>query len=121
MVNELMCIKISWNQISEIISDRIFAILGKQIKCTVTYDDWDFWYVKFDGYEMPISEIEQICDRINADETERQDAFPYDGEGSVRSFGPPVATKLLSIGLKCQWEEVLAKDDCLWLLNCSMF
>ncbi len=111
--------EISWEAVSRFISNELFRILGKEIKCKAKMDDYDYWAVNFLRYKMPIDEIEKICCHLDANDVERSDAFPTEKEDHVKSFGVAIANKLLSSAIRCFWRNMLATKDKLYLIDCE--
>ncbi len=109
----------SWTTVSRFISDELFGIFGKEIECKAKMDAWDYWAVQFSEYQMPLSEVKEICDRLDIDEEDRKDTFPTEGEQFVKGLGLSIVDKLLSLRLKKKWTEMMATEDKLFLINCD--
>lgn len=111
--------ELPWALVGDIVSAQLGNILGKEIKCKASLDDWDYWAVKFQKYRMPIDEIELVCRYVSATAQERKDAFPLDGETTVGSLGNDITTKLLSLGLGATWEKSFSDKQVLYLIGCE--
>jgi hypothetical protein len=117
---EVKTIKLSWEKLDSLFENFFKDVLGKSIKCRVDFDDQTYWGVRFEGYEMPMSEVETVCYAVKANQEERVEAFPPDeGETTSRDFGLSIATKILSHCLGCKWKKIFADEDALYLLECS--
>ena len=116
-MKELVAIQLSWKEVAEKIEDMLEKLLGKKISCFASRDDYDFWGIRFYDYKMYAEEIEKICNCVNANQSEREEAFPVLSGTSVRSFGGDMANKMLavSIGISCQ--RILATEDALFLIG----
>lgn len=117
---EIRSIKMEWEELDSLFENFFNDVLGKTIKCHVDFDDQTYWGVRFDDYEMPMSEIEAVCFAVKANQEERVEAFPPDeGETTSRDFGLSIASKILSHKLGCTWKKIFADEDALYLLDCS--
>ena len=116
---EVKTIKLSWEELDTIFEAILKEILGKTIKCSTNFDDYSYWAVQFENYEMPVDEIELICNSVKANLEERSEALPPDNEPFSRDFGMSISAKLLSRHLACTWKKIFADEDALYLLECS--
>jgi hypothetical protein len=117
---EVKTIKLSWEKLDSLFENFFKDVLGKSIKCRVDFDDQTYWGVRFEGYEMPMSEVETVCYAVKANQEERVEAFPPDeGETTSKDFGLSIATKILSYCLGCKWKKIFADEDALYLLECE--
>lgn len=117
---EVRTIKMDWDELDALFENFFKVTLGKEITCHVDFDDYSYWGVRFEDYEMPVDEIEKVCYAVMANQEERKEAFPPDeGETTSRDFGLSIATKILSHQLKCAWKKIFADEDALYLLECS--
>lgn len=110
--------KLTWDELDALFEAFFEQILGKTIQCAADFDEYDYWGVKFVDYQMPIDEIEKVCSLVHANEQERKDAFPLEGESTAKSFGLSIATKILSDLLDCSWKKQFADEDALYLIEC---
>lgn len=113
-------IKLEWKALDMIFEAIFLKVLGKTIQCTVDFDSYDYWGVKFFDYEMPIDEIEAVCSFVHANEKERKDAFPMEDESVARDLGVSIASKLLSNHLGFTWKKEFADEDALYLIECEL-
>jgi len=115
---EVKTIKLTWEELDSIFEVVLKDILGKTIKCSTNFDDYSYWAVQFEDYEMPVDEIEKICNFVKANLEERREALPPDNEPCSRDFGMSISAKLLSLHLTCTWSKIFADEDALYLLEC---
>lgn len=117
---EVRTIKMDWDEMDALFENFFKEVLGKTIKCHVDFDDYSYWGVRFEGYEMPVSEVEAVCYAVKANQEERTEAFPPDdGDTTSRDFGLSIAAKILSYRLGCTWKKIFADEDALYLLECT--
>lgn len=117
---EVKTVKLTWEELDALYEKFFKETIGKTIKCRVDFDDYSYWGVRFEDYEMPISEVESVCYAVKANQEERVEAFPPDeGDTTSRDFGLSIATKILTHLLCCTWKKVFADEDALYLLECT--
>ena len=116
---EVRTIKLTWEELNGVFEEVLGKILGKSIKCSSDFDDYSYWGVRFMDYSMPIGEVEQVCQMVNANEEERKEALPPEEEAFSNDFGMSIADKLLSWHLGCTWKKLFADEDALYLLECE--
>lgn len=112
-------IKLEWKALDTIFEAIFLKVLGKPIQCTVDFDSYDYWGVRFVDYEMSVDEIETVCSYVHANEKERKDAFPVEGASVSRDFGAGISSKLLSNHLGYTWKKQFADEDALYLIECA--
>ena len=115
---EVRTIKLTWKELDCVFEEVLDKILGKSIKCSTDFDDYSYWAVRFVNYSMPVGEVEQVCQMINANEEERKEALPPEEESFSNDFGMSIADKLLSWHLGCAWKKIYADEDALYLIDC---
>lgn len=115
-MKEVVAVQLSWEEVAEKVEDMLEKLLGKRISCFASRNDYDFWAVRFFGYKMYAEEIEKICNHVNANQSEREGAFPLPGTW-VRTFSGDIATKLLSVSMGVSCQRILATEDSLFLLG----
>lgn len=118
-MKEITTIQLSWDEVAEKIESFFKKVLEKEISCKTNHDDYDFWGVTFNDYRMSIEEIEKICNYVNANKFEREEAFPILPDTHIRSLGGNIANKLLAVSLDITLERVLAIEDGLFLIGCK--
>lgn len=116
---EIKTMKLTWEELDSIFETIFENILCKSVKCKADFDDHSYWGVRFMDYQMPIVEVEQICQLVKANDDERKEAFPPDNEAYSNDFGMSIADKLLSWHLGCTWKKLFADEDALYLLECA--
>ena len=115
-MKELVAIQLSWEEVAEKIEDMLEKLLGKKISCFASRDDYDFWGIRFYDYKMYAEEVEEICNYVNANKCEREEAFPLPGT-YIRSFGGDIANKILSVSIGISCQRILAIEDALFLIG----
>ena len=118
-MRKLVTWELPWALVGDIVSAQLGNILGKEIKCKASLDDWDYWAVSFIDYRMPINEIKLVCSNVHATDDEKKDAMPMEGEKNVGSLGNAIVDKLLSNGMGASWELSFAKENALYLIGCE--
>ena len=116
---EVKARKIGWLEVSVAIKSELKQLLGKDIDCVAKPDDYDYWAVRFVGYEMPIAEVELLLNILEADEEMRDDSIPLTKDKSVvvSSIGMYLSRALLRKIVQCEWEVELPEAETLWLLD----
>lgn len=94
-VEKLVGIKMPWESVANAVKIQLQNALGKEISCRAARDDYDFWGVRFDDYDMSIAELEKVCSFVGATEEDRAETIPSDGATSVKSIGGGVANKIV--------------------------
>ncbi len=117
---EVRTTKLEWDELNTLFETIFKEILGKTIQCTVDFDSYDYWGVKFEDYGMPLNEIVAVCSFVHANEKECKDAFPMEDERVACDFGMSISTKLLSNHLGYTWEKEFADEDALYLIECKL-
>lgn len=120
LIMEVRTMKLEWVELSTLFETIFKEILGKTIQCTVDFDSYDYWGVKFVDYEMPLNEIVAVCALVHANEKECKEAFPVEGASVSRDFGAGIASKLLSKHLGCTWKKQFADEEALYLIECEL-
>ena len=116
---EKKTIVLNWLEVSRIMRESLYSILGKYLKCCATSDDECFWAVRFINYRMPLEELYRLLDAVNADEEMCMESVPLSSEKvtSVQSFGKDLADELLRRYLDCSWEHQICDEQSLWLIG----
>lgn len=117
-IKEKQSYMLSWELVSDFVSEEVSSILGQSICCVATSDDLDFWAIKFCNYEMSLSELMKLLDEVQADKEMMRESIPTDSN-RVKSLGMLLSTRLLQRRLGYKWERVIAEDDALWVVGCS--
>ena len=67
------------------------------------------------------AELDELNDleELSADEEERKEALPFDGETVTRDLGVSISAKLLSMFLGYTWKKEFADEDALYLIECA--
>lgn len=115
-----MTIKLTWEEIDEIIRNALYLILLKKIECESSNDDIDYWGVTLTSYSLTIDELKKIYDFFDATDKEREEAFALDEGPVLNALGMRIASKMIRRKLLCKWEQELATDEGLWLIGCTM-
>lgn len=118
--HKTMTIKLTWEEIDEIIRNTLYLILLKKIECESTNDDNDYWGVALTSYSLTMDELTKIYDFFGATDKEREEAFALDEGPMLNALGMRIASKMIRRKLLCKWEQEFATDEGLWLIGCTM-
>lgn len=113
--------KIGWLEVGSAIKSELKNLLGKDIKCVASQEDYDYWGVRFVGYEMSVTEVELLLNMLEADAEMRDESIPLpeDKQTAVRSIGMQMCRALLQKAMHCGWTLELPEKENLWLLDIS--
>lgn len=115
-VEKLIGLKMPWESVAKVVTIQLHKVLGKEISCHAARDDYDFWGVRFDDYDMSVAELEKVCDFVNATEEERAEVLPSEGEALVKSIGGDVANKIVASFYDSLVAYFLVNEDSLIVL-----
>ena len=118
-ISEHRAVKLSWDNVRDIVSDEIMDILGIHIQCKINVADGSFWDVTFNGYRLPLPKLCQLLQETQATLEDWEDALPDEGEMDVNGIGIVLAEKLIGRHLKLTWKHHLITKDNLWLIGIS--
>ena len=81
--------KIGWLEVGTAIKSELKNLLGKDIDCVASREDYDYWGVRLVGYEMTITEVELLLNMLEADEEMRDESIPLpeDKQAAVIGYG----------------------------------
>lgn len=113
--------KIEWSEVGAAIKSELKNLLGKDIECVASREDYDYWGVRLVGYEMPVTEVELLLNMLEADEEMRDESIPLpeDKQMAVKSIGMQMCRALLRNAMHCRWALELPEMEKLWLLDIS--
>lgn len=116
---EISARKITWLEVETAIKSELKTLLGKTIECKAQKETYDYWAIRFIGYEMPITELKLLLDILKADDEMRDESIPLpeDNETVVKSIGMLMSRALLERAMQCAWVIELPDTDVLWLLD----
>ena len=116
---EAKALKLSWEEVANLLGQEIGNILNRKIKCRARADDENFWCVGFADERIPLSELYRILESINASKEERIDSLPDENDFvvDVNCLGMSASELLLRRCLGYQWESIHIEDDALWILG----
>ena len=119
MIQESVAIRVTWDDVSELIRSAVQSILGIHIICKSKCDDYNYWSTGFKDRRMMMSEVFTIFEKLEATAEQRQDSLPEQDEwtASVDCLGMSASSLLLSHALNKTWKEEYMTDDALWLLD----
>ena len=119
MIEPVKAIKLSWGQVSDCISEEVSKILGRKIVCDSRWNDYCYWGTVIAGKRIPIEELYQILEVVNANEAQSRDSLPESTERTltVREIGMDVGELLLERHFGYKWETTHIEEDNLWLLG----
>ena len=73
---EVKARKIGWLEVSVAIKSELKRLLGKDIDCVASQEDYDYWAVRFEAYRMPIAEVELLLNILDAGKEMRDESIP---------------------------------------------
>ncbi len=110
-------IKLSWETVASIVGEIVSKILEKEVICTATHDSHDYWTVGFKDYRISVDEICKLLDRFNLSEEDRMASFPEEGKKDATSIDMALTQQLLQQAIGHSWEQSLATEEALYLIN----
>ncbi len=109
--------KLRWSEVASIIGEVITSQLGRQVKCTCGYEDYNYWTASaIEGDTFTVEELKTLLKFIDADLGTCHDTLPSDSDVS-RSIGMTVSETLLGIGLETVWEHASICREGLWIVG----
>lgn len=108
--------KLSWSEIASIIGEVITSQLGRQVKCTCQYEDYDYWTAASESDTFTVKELKTLLNFIDADLSTRYETLPTDSN-TTRSIGMTVSETLLGVGLETTWEHISICREGLWIVG----
>ena len=96
-MNETKALKLSWENVANLLQKEIERILNRKISCRARADDENFWCVGFANERIPLSELYRILESVNASKEERIDSLPDESDYvvDVNCLGMSVSELLL--------------------------
>lgn len=124
MINlcEKRTIKLTWDEVCQIVSEEIKTILGIETFCKANYVEYEYWDVSFAEYRLPLQKLCQLLHAVQASSVDWEDALPDEATSTVSCLGMALSEKLLVRRLNITWEHTLILADGLWLVgakNCQ--
>ena len=118
---EVKARKIGWLEVSVAIKSELKQLLGKDIDCVASQEDYDYWAVRFAAYRMPIAEVELLLNILDAGKEMRDESIPLpeDNQTTVNSIGMYMSRALLKRQMKCTWVNEWMDDKSIYLLEIS--
>ena len=118
---EVKARKIGWLEVGSAIKSELKVLLGKDIDCVASQEDYDYWAVRFEGYRMSIAEVELLLNILDAGKEMRDESIPLpeDKQTTVGSIGMHMSQALLRKAMQCEWKMELSEEETLWLLDIS--
>jgi len=116
---EAKAVKLTWDEVSELITKQVTEILGRDVVCKANIDDSDYWAIQLSEERIPVSELFKLMETVGADEAARKDTLPESAvkEFSSREIGMGTAELLLGRQLNIKWDAFHIESDSLWLLD----
>ena len=119
MIGTVHAVKLSWDKVSECISEEVSKILGRRIVCDSRWNDYCYWATMIAGKRIPIEELYKILDALDANDYQRADSMPESVEltHTVGEIGMDASELLLERHFGYKWETTHIDEDNLWLLG----
>ncbi len=118
-MNQFKTIRLSWDEVSHLISREIKTALGKTIRCNACPDAYDYWCAGFPNYRMPLSEIHMLVGALKLTKEESFDCFPNEEDGTtdIGSIGMKASEALLRRAMPFKWTHYLFDNDYIWIIT----
>lgn len=116
-ISESRAVRLSWDEVCDIVSDEIEDILGLRVQCRINVAEGSFWDVTFIDCRLPVPKLCRLLQVTQATLEDWEDALPDEGEMEVNGIGIVLAEKLIGRHLKLSWEHHLITEDNLWLVG----
>ena len=118
-INKVTAIRLTWQEVSDLIQHELEKILGYRIICRTQKEDAYYWCACFTDMRMQLSDVYKVIEIVGATHTQCVDSIPApeDHVTDVNCLGMAVCELLLQYGLHHKWEETHIGDGALWLLN----
>lgn len=114
---EKRAVKLTWDDVCQIVSENLKAILGIETDCKATYVENEYWDVSFVSYRLPLQKLCQLLHEVRAAPSDWEDALPDEAMPTVPCLGMALSEKLLTRHLQITWEHSLIVADGLWLVG----
>lgn len=116
-MQEMRSIRLSWDEVSRILSAEIERILGVKIECKINVADEEFWDVEFVNQHLPLPEYCHFIHSLAPILDDWADALPDEVRPDIGSMGPYTGEKIIGHHLHITWEHRLIAEDGLWLIG----
>lgn len=119
MIEPVKAIKLSWQQVSDCISQEVSNILGSKFICKARSSDYCYWGIVFMNKEITLDELYKIFVAVTANESERQESLPELAvkKSTLLEIGMRVGELLLERHFNCRYETTHIEENSLWLLG----
>ena len=111
------CIRISWPDICEMISQEIEDILGICMPCKFYKEENLYWDIGFVDDRLPLSKLFQLLQTVGATRDDWMRSLPSEVGTDVADIGMALSERLLSRHIKYTWEHSLITANSLWLVG----
>lgn len=119
MIETVKAIKLSWQQVSDCISQEVSNILGSSFICKAQSSDYCYWGIVFVNKEITIDELYKIFVAVTANGSARQESLPESAgkKSTLLEIGMRVGELLLGRHFNCRYETTHIEENNLWLLG----
>lgn len=114
---EKRTIKLTWDNVCQIVSEEIKTILGIETDCKATYVENEYWDVSFLSYRLPLQKLCQLLYEVQASSDDWEDTLSGAAIPTVPCLGMALSEKLLARHLNINWEHSFILADSLWLVG----
>lgn len=114
--NYCRTLRLSWEELTDLLSDCVSQILERKVDGTARYDDYNYWDFRSQGKSFTIAEISRLIQYVQGDNEMWQESIPTDAKISS-SLGLYLCRALLGQALKMNWEHESISTSSLWLID----
>ena len=115
-LKEYKTLKIEFGRVGMYITQLVSAILGREVNCTASRDDYDYWSVTAVNDRFTVPEIASLVWFANGDPDMYRSAIPIDSNSS-RSLDMSLAGALLRRAMQLEWETEFITQEALWIVG----
>lgn len=108
-------LKLTLPCVSELIADRISAILGREIRMRTQTEDYTYWSSAAIDDRFTIVEIMNLIKAVNGDSEMIRCCIPTESNTS-RSIDMTLCSALLRQALQLDWQTEFMADDAIWII-----
>lgn len=112
-----IALQFSWAEVSMAISDEIAKVLSRKLNCNATWDDSEYWGVKFVDSQISVSELNMLFASVDASLEVQKENLYEECEIPISSIGMQLGDLLLQRTFGCTWENSLIEEHTLTLIG----
>lgn len=109
-------IKLEFGRIAWYVGKLVSAILGREVTCKTSNDDFDYWAVAAVDNRFSTEDLIQLISFVKGGADMCRKALPPDSN-FCRSLDMDLSRELLKHALRMDWEEEFIGCDVLWIMD----